>query len=355
MGRYSAYKLFFAAVAVFILALPLSSSAYDMQKGMTDADKSVYIEAHEHFSAERYSKAAESVMEHMKNPAVKKHGIFYLLLGNIMTKTGRGQEAYSYYAGAAEFYGDNPDLYVQAGLAAYSNDRTKEAAEMMKKAVELGTENQQAYRVLASSAFDEKRYEEAAEVLRQMKQKETQDYKLLLYIYAVSGDIKSARHLLNHLSRHTVQSKWWKLYGLYMVDRNLEEAAAAFRVYIRTEEPQEKELRMISGVLAGQRVYDEAYELLSRIDDPTCSDRLELGKLALKLGKTEESEQLLKDALEKNVTDVAVFCWRTCITGQPDTVNLLKCLRDTLRDPGTYIWRHLPAIKQEISKKRNSS
>lgn len=272
--------------------------AYDMERGLKDSAKGVYADAYDHFEKSDYRGALELIESYLDGGG-EDNGLLCLLAGNSHLKENDLEHAYGWYLKSAELYGDNPDIYKTAGSIAYQLKKGGESERCLSKAVQLGLQDDSVSRMLADIYVKQDRLAEAETALKAVRDRNEKDNKLMLYIYAKNGKIRNARHMLHHLVDNT-RSDWWKLYGMYVMENDPKEAAAAFRVYIKTSDVQPDEMRMISGLLAKQKVYDEAYEIMDRIGvEKTCSDYSTQGRMGYKLGRFDETRDVLEKSMEK--------------------------------------------------------
>jgi len=271
-----------------------------MQEGISDEGRRVYSEAYDYFDKGEYSEAEQTVLKYLENRGAS-HGLLELLLGNISLKKGDTPSAYRHYRKSAELFGEAADIWLTAANLAYTLKKNDDAEFCLLKADALSPLEDEPLRMLAHIRLKGENYKGASDIFVRIKDKNRNDYKGLLYSYCVRGDIRNARHLLHHLSMHEGWEKWWKQYGLYMIQTDKKEAAAAFRVFLKTGNASNDDKKVIASIFADMKIYDEAYALFSLLDkrEMNCRELINSSVCAYRLEKLDASAETLKISITK--------------------------------------------------------
>lgn len=300
MGCNSTYKLYInSLILLFLFAMPTPALSFDMEKGLSESTRVVYMEAFEFFEKENYGKSTEIIETYLKNGG-ENHGLLELLLGNISLKNRDDKSAFIHYLRSAELFTFSSDMWVSAGEIAYRLGNYKSADRCFERSDKVSPLNDNNLRFWGNIKFKIKKYDEFPPIAMRLKKKQDADYKRLLYAYAQTKRFKKARKLLQDLSGKEDWGKWWLLYGSYCMSVDEKESAAALRVYLKSGYPGEKRLHVAS-LFAKLKIYDEAYKIFKSVPDEEkeCAYLIKQGISGYRAGEIKGAEDILNFAITR--------------------------------------------------------
>lgn len=298
------------ACLLLLLALLCGTASADQaeeDKLPLQASRILY-KAQQHFQNDAFRQCCQVLEEYLQAHPDNPHGRFYLLLGNGYFKMNDFKQAQLAYGQGLKLQPEDPVFHLNLALALENDGQWQPAAEQYLRAYRGQQErNPQLLHQAGALLAKTKQYRRAAEVLEQLVREHpparTEWLELLLYVDYELQDYAAALRVTERLlALQPLNTAYWKqLAQLHLNSKQYLNAAAAYEVAFRYQEPSKQELEQLAELYLYLNLPLRAAETLERIaaGSRSRSDLERLAGLYRRGGLPEKAEQCLTGIIER--------------------------------------------------------